>query len=648
MKLARIIQAGSLRLRVSFLAGIAWLCLGAPAFAAERPEIVVEAGASEIFIGESIDYVVEIRNVKNPSAPDMQAFREDFDVEARGDSSQNQSSTMIINGTVTQRSSFSHVYRFRLTPKRTGNLSIPAPSATVDGKTISGRSLELNVAAPEEQDLVIPEIATSRAKVYPTQPFEVTLRVLVRPLPDSPDGDPLAPLRRRPLHLDVNWVELPTGLTGDDRNRWLEKLLADNGSGFTLNNIATQSAAIFNFDGPQLAVFNLFHGRETRLGLDGHPVNYFIYELKRRFIPEKTGTYDFGPAIVKGAVVVASDRKGYKGKSVVAIAPSVPVDVCEVPSPRPATFCGGIGAYRIASAASPAELRVGDPLTLTLEIERGPGSGSLELISAPDLAANPLVAADFAILDKSPTGRSEGNIKRFAYALRPKRAGVAIPALTVSMFDPDAEKFSEISTRPIALTVSEGSHLGAGELVGTLTTSGTQEIKSREQGIFQNVTDLAELRDQSVNVVRLAETAVGLWCGVGLLMAVVTTHRRKSGDLVWQRKQQARRKADRKLAEARSTLAAGNSAAALRAVRSAVIGLIADMQNFVAEGLTAAEADSVLAGTAVPAQERADVLQLLQTIESAEYGSAAASEIPALLTNADSLIPRLNRHLGRS
>src|SRR5439155_476812 len=128
----------------------------------------------------------------------------------------------------------------------------------------------------------------------------------------------------------------------------------------------------------------------------------------------------------------------------------------------------GIGEYRVAASATPGELRVGDPLTLTLDIERGKDSGSLELISAPDLAANPEIAADFTILDKNPTGRSEGSVKQFAYALRPKRAGVKIPALTVTVFDPDTEKFSDVATRPIALTVTAGSHVGAGDLVGNL------------------------------------------------------------------------------------------------------------------------------------------------------------------------------------
>ena len=245
--------------------------------------------------------------MKNPAAPDLSALRQDFDVVSAGDESHNQSSTFIINGKVTQQNSFGHAYRFRLTPKRTGKLVIPAPSATIDGKTVSGRALTLNVIAPEAQDLVVPEIKTDREKVYPTQPFEVTLRVLVRPLPDDPDRDPLGPLRRRPPHLDVNWVDLPAGLTGDDKARWLEKLLAENGSGFTLNDVTTRSGSFF--EGPRLAVFNLYQGRESRKGLDGRPVNYFVYELKRKLTAEKAGTYALGPAIVKGSFVDGNGRK---------------------------------------------------------------------------------------------------------------------------------------------------------------------------------------------------------------------------------------------------------------------------------------------------------------------------------------------------
>jgi hypothetical protein len=624
---------------------LALVLCAAGAIAAAPPEIVAEVGAKEIFNGESVDYVVEIRNVEDATPPDLSALRDNFDVKANGDESRNQSSVTVINGRVSRQQYFGHVYHFRLTPKTTGRLKIPPPTATIDAKTISGPALAINVVAPEEQDFVIPEIITSRARVYPTQPFDVTLRVLVHPLPDRPDRDPLEPLQRQPPHLEVNWVDLPAGLAGEEKSHWLQSLLADKGFGFTLNEITMRGGGFF--EGPRSAVFNLYKGREKRRGLDGGTVNYFAYELIRRLTPEKSGHFSLGPATVKGTFAAGKEAGQYTGRRLVAVAPAVDLEVREVPAPRPPTFCGGIGEYRVTAAASPTELRVGDPLTLTLEIQRGAGSGSLELISAPDLTANPDVVGAFEIVDKNPTGRVSGEVKQFVYALRPKRAGIGFPSLAVTVFDPDAEKFSEIATKPLALTVSEASRLAAGELVGSLSGTGTAEIKSRDQGIFQNVTDPTELRDQNVNVVALAEVAAGLWGAAGCLIFVVALQRRKSGDVVWQRRQQARRAATSKLAEARAAGAGGQSAAALRSIRAAVVGLAADMQNVVAEGLTASETDSLLSQTSVPAEMRNDVRLLLEAIESAEYGSASDSQSAALLEQAEGLIPRLARQLER-
>jgi hypothetical protein len=632
---------------IGICAGIAALTANnCPTLAAGAPEIAVEAGASEIVFGEKIDYLVDVRNVENPSAPDLAAFRDDFEVTANGDESRNQSSTFIINGRVTQQSSLSHLYRFRLTPRRAGKLTIPAPSVTIDGKIITGRSLLLNVVPPEEQDLVVLEMTADRARVYPTQPFEVILRVLVRPVPEMPDQDPVVPLRRRPPHLDVNWVDLPNGLTGDEKPRWLEKYLSENGAGFTLNEITMRSGSIF--DGPRAAVFDLYHGREKRPGLDGRPIDYFVYELKRRVVPEKVGTYLLGPATVKGTFVEKSDGRSYVPRRIVAVAPAISLEVREVPETRPATFCGGIGEYRLIASASPTELRVGDPLTLTLDFERGEGSGSLELISAPDLSTVSELNADFEIVDKHPTGRMDGERKRFGYALRPKRAGVGIPPLAVAVFNPGTETFAEIETRPIPLNVTEASRLDASDLVGSLAASGTTEIKSREQGIFQNIADPSELRDQNVNVALLAEVAAGSWCAAGCLFAIVLAHRRRSGDVQWQRRQNGRRSAERKLADARAELAGGRSLESLRSVRGAVVGLIADMRNIVAEGLTSTEADAALDTAGVQSDLRNEVSRLLAAIESAEYGSASAIDVPQTIAAAERLVPTLARQLERS
>jgi hypothetical protein len=61
------------------------------------------------------------------------------------------------------------------------------------------------------------------------------------------------------------------------------------------------------------------------------------------------------------------------------------------------------------------------------------------LISAPDLSGLPEIVENFEIIDKAPTGRVDGDIKKFAYGLRPMRAGVSLPALNLSNFDPTTE-----------------------------------------------------------------------------------------------------------------------------------------------------------------------------------------------------------------
>lgn len=613
--------------------------------AADDPEIHVATSAEEIFVGESVDFQVEIRNSKNPAPPDMSPVKQDFDVVPKGDQSRNQSSTFIINGRVTQENVFSHIYLFQLTPKKSGSLTIPAVKAMVDGKTLTSDEIELRVIEPEKQDLVIAEIESSHPKVYPTQPFTITLRILVHPLPKDGSRDPLAPLRTRPPHIQMNWVDTPAGLSAEEKTKWLQPLLADDGIGFTLNDLNTRSGSFF--DSPRAAAFKFSQRRETRDGLDGDQIRYFVYELSRTFTGEKTGSYTFGPAVVKGLFVSGYDRSEYQGKRLVTIAPAVTVDIREVPSPRPAGYCGAIGEYKVTASASPTNLRVGDPLTLTLELQRGSSSGSLELVSAPDLSAIPQLTDDFDLIDKNPTGRVEGAVKKFSYAMRPKRPNVSIPPLTVSTFDPQSEQFQDVTTAAIPLVVSEAQTLTAGELVGGHSIAPPSAIKSRSQGIFQNVTDVGELTNQHVSPISWAIASLAVWAVAGCLMLIVSLVRRRSSDPAWLRRQQARRTANHRLAEARTLLSQGKSVEALRLVRQSIIGWVADTRNKIAEGLTATDVDQILAQSNVPNEDRSELSRLLSAIESAEYGGSQSEDVGPIVDQVSKLIQRIAPCLER-
>ncbi len=612
---------------------------------ADEPAIVVAVSADELFIGETIDFQVEIQNVENPSAPDVSALRENFTVVPNGDHSRNQSSTFIINGRVSQQSVLSHIYAYRITPKISGDVSVPSVIAAVNGTELKSKPIPLRVQDAEEQDQVLVEITSDKTIVYPTQPFTLTALILVQPLPEG-DVDPLKPLKRQPPHLQINWIDMPAGLTTNGTSEWLQPMISDDGTGFTLNEITASTGSFFG--GSRAAVFDFSNGRETRNGLDSKPISYFVYDLSRTIVPEKTGQYSFGPALVKGTFVGGVRGTEYLARRLVAIAPSMSVEVREVPSPRPPNFTGGIGEYSLAASVSPAKLRVGDPITLSLEFSRGAQSGSLELIAAPDLSMIPEIADSFDIIDKSPTGRIEGSVKKFGYAMRPKRAGVSIPALVLTTFDPTSETFTELKTDSMSLDVAEASQLSSSEIVGAVPSTNTSEIRKSTAGIFQNITDPSELRDERINITGWISTVFGFWCLTGCVMFGVSRHRHRSSDVVGQRRSQARRLALSRLNDASRSQTAGQSKEALRIVRTAIVGLVADVKNSVGEGLTTADVDQALSEALIPETDRTSVVQLLRSIEDAEYGGGNSLEAASAIQSATLLVERIGPVLERS
>ena len=619
------------------------------AWCGEGPvEAIAEVSRKELYFGEDLVLQISERNVTQPVKPDVTALKEDFVVVEAGDQSLNQSSVMIINGRRIDRSFHGHAYRYKLTPKRSGQVVIPALTMEINGQKVSTRPIALRVKAPDRQDLVLTEIEVTPRTVFPTQPFEVKLRIRVRPLPDQPQSDPVGPLRRRPPRIQINWLDpLPDGLTSTPAQQWLSALQSRNRIGFTINEIGSND--VFAFFERTLALFDLRVGREKRKDLQGREVNYHVYELKRTFVAEAEGPFTFGPANVKGVFVSGVGQRGYDGRDIYAIAEAKSIEVKSVPSPRPASYCGGIGTYQVSAEASPTKLRIGDPLTFTLSFKRGAGAGSLELISAPDLRTFEALAADFDVADEIPTGEIGGERKKFVYTLRPKKVGVSIPALPITFFDPTGERFVDVKTKPIPLDVTEASQLKAGDLVaGTspVDAKGTA-LRSRDEGIFQNVTSLAEIGNrQAAPRLYLIASAILLF-GYVLLWAGVLVWRRVSSDPAWQRRQAARGNAESALREARSALGEGKNEDALRTLRAALTGLVADMLNLPAAGMTVHEAGAAVRDAGISEAAHHEVDRVLAALDALEYGAKSADELGSALDSAEKLLPVLHKELAQ-
>jgi hypothetical protein len=629
--------------RNTFLIHSLWLVIGclsivqnvSATFAKEPPYLEVELESDELFVGESTTLQVAVHNANQPAAPSLNPLEELFEVAFLGEQSLNQSSTLIINGRISQQNVFKHIYQYRITPKSSGTLTIPALVANSDGVEVRSKPLSIRVIEPTPQDDVLVEIVTDRETVYPTQSFEITLRILVRSLPDS-NEDPLKPLRRRPPHLSVPWIDSPEGLSGPDTKKWLSNLLSDRGHGFTINDINTSSG--FMFDGPKSAVFDLLTGKEKRTNAEGETIEYFRYELTKKFQALRSGDFEFGPVLLKGVFV--ADRQ-FNPKKIGAIAKPIRVNAKPVPSPRPDNFLGGIGNFSVNVDATPTRLRVGDPLTLTLDVSTLDTAASLEMVAAPDLSKILSEENDFEVIDKNPVGRIEGNSKVFTYGIRPKSLGISVPELTFTTFDPKTESFVEIRSKPIPLEIVEAKTLQSSDIVGA-KSDGASSIRADQSGIFQGTAETHPIRNEVPNLKLWTGITGASWLTALGLVAFARLRARSKKDEALQRRSKAKSIATTLLASARKALGSGDHSQSRVLVRQSISELFANSLDLNSEGLTTKDILEQVAKLQLGHDHKKSLGELLQAIEAGQYGGGSAYDSEHLIRQAEGLLSPLS------
>lgn len=610
----------------------------APGFAtaAERPvRVEAELEQSETWIGESVIYVVGVFNAPDDAVPDVKALEKDFTVEK----GQDETSVSIING---RRTSL-HKFIFSLTPKRGGRLEVPAAKVTVDGKDYQSEPLTLNVKPPEKQETVIVEIDAQPKRVYPTQPFKVTARVLMKPVTSNQrEKEPIRMLR--PSVLRIPWLpQAPAGAEcKTDVSKYLSPMLTQD-RGFNIPSLTVRGSNPFDlFERNHQAILLPKARREKRMAANGKEYEYWVYEFTLEYVSEKPAKMSFGPVTLRGPFITGLDGAAPVTREMYVVAPEVQVEAVDLLSKNaPADFTGAIGAVELRAEAQPKALRVGDPLTLELVVTPASGGGSLNLIGPPDLLKNEALAKDFTVIDERPVGEIVDGVKRFKYALRPKRAGVSLPPILIAYFDTKKETFERASSEPIELQVTDAARVNTVEVHGgPRVAPGKNDLREAEGGIYRNITDSDVLADRRYDVRVYAALPLLLFVAYLGLHLVVTRQRRYAADPARQRRSRALREARRRLESA-----PGSGVEAAAQIRAALLGLAADLRNLPEAGLTPRDAAEALAAGGASEEARKELLAALETLELSAYGGGSGGNLAGLRKRADELAARLDREV---
>jgi hypothetical protein len=129
-------------------------------------------------------------------------------------------------------------------------------------------------------------------------------------------------------------------------------------------------------------------------------------------------------------------------------------EVTELPTTdQPENFTGAIGDFRLTTSASPGQVEIGEPITLTIEIE---GKGNFDRVEPPAFPTTPDWKTYSPTSDYSSEGNAFSGKKIFEQAIVAKSSTLKqIPSLSFSYFDPQKGHYKTINSVPIAIKINE-------------------------------------------------------------------------------------------------------------------------------------------------------------------------------------------------
>jgi len=370
----------------------------------------------------------------------------------------------------------SFVYVYRLTAQRPGPLRIPAIGLTVQGQTYRTQPIDIAAQKPQETDDFKFRLELSKNHCYTGEPIVLTATWYISK--NARNVSILIPLLEGG---DFQAIDIPPVSAGNDLAE-----IPVNGK-------------------PCVA-------RQGKGTLEGR--SYTTLSFSKALIPKKAGVFDFPEATVACEAAVGQDTRRRRGPfgdpffdgflggaqarygSVVTASNPLRLEVQDVPAAgRPASFNGLIGTYGIEASATPTEVNVGDPITLTVKIRGGQYPDAAQL---PPLETQPALAKDFKIPKEMAPGKVENGVKVFTQTIRAENAAVTqVPPIELSFFDTESGQYRTATTTPISLKVHETAVITSANVEGVAAPAERNELTERRDGIAHNYEGPAALVNQA-------------------------------------------------------------------------------------------------------------------------------------------------------
>ncbi len=382
-------------------------------------------------------------------------------------------------------------------------------------------------------------------------------------------------------------------------------------------------------------------GEERRYEEVRDGILYNVIELRTALFPLVSGNIEIPPAKFNCNIIIR--QQGYRNSifdefsgrggqkyPVERSTDSVKLKIKPLPeSDKPDNFAGTVGRFTMDVLAKPTEVKVGDPITLSINIR---GKGNIQTIGEPVLA--PGDEKDFKIYpaetDTTITDRGDGikGEKLFSKVVEPQHEDIdMIPAISFSYFDPELEKYMTITHNPIPIVV-EHSEV---EIPIRFSLEDAEKVKGQVKILTKDIlpimSDLYSFKNQGFAIYnRPSFLAFIFLTPILVVIACVYVQRHREllqTDVGYARKRRALSRAKKQLSNARQLVQLDNPSEFYSTLAKTVMEHIADKLNLAPASITSDNISGILENRGVSH----DVIkELKECLESCDYGRFSASQ----------------------
>jgi len=532
------------------------------------------------------------------------------------------SSTQIINGKISQQTSYTYTYY--LQAMDAGKFVIPPATIKVKGKEYKSDSIYIEVIGNQAARQVQQgnqKPATEHAVAEPGGDL------FVRLIPSRNElfaGEPLTVSLKIFSRIDI---------------AGLEEVKYPDFSGFIRENIET----------PPLT------------SLQRENVNGVIYGtgLIQQFLlfPQITGDITIDPVQVTALVQQRiSEPDPFFGDffaryaNVPKVIATLPVKISVKPLPvnKPADFSGFVGKLSISATLSKDTVKVNDALNLKITLS---GTGNLKLAGAPALKLSP----DIEIYDPKITDNLKNSAsgttgqKTFEYVLIPRHHGdFVIPSITYSYFNPATKQFESLSTREFRFhAIQTAEQTGPVTMYGGVTREDVKYL-GKDIRFIKSLPGKIIASDRLV----ISGSLFPLYYIGALLVFIVVIvlrkeHIRRNADIVRIRNRKAGKVARKRLSVASECLKSGMTEKFYEELLKALWGYLSDKLSIPLSELTRVNAIEKMKEKGIDKEQIQKITLIIDKCEFARFApSSKPSEAAEIYVGAVKFIRYVENKIG--